>query len=131
MPYLCGLWRFANAYLFLTKCEVIMMKDVIVELLIMAFFLLIGCLLFNGRGGCFIPIYNALSEKEQNSYNKKVLFKGVGICYLVCSMSVGLMIISKLFEVVWLPYISAIVIVISVVLLNIWMCLSKNIRNYK
>ncbi|RHQ53443.1 DUF3784 domain-containing protein [Blautia sp. AF25-12LB] len=117
--------------LFLTKCEVIMMKDVIVELLIMAFFLLIGCLLFNGRGGCFIPIYNALSEKEQNSYNKKVLFKGVGICYLVCSMSVGLMIISKLFEVVWLPYISAIVIVISVVLLNIWMCLSKNIRNYK
>ena len=101
-----------------------MMKDVIVELLIMAFFLLIGCLLFNGRGGCFIPIYNALSEKEQNS-------KGVGICYLVCSMSVGLMIISKLFEVVWLPYISAIVIVISVVLLNIWMCLSKNIRNYK
>ena len=73
-----------------------MMKDVIVELLIMAFFLLIGCLLFNGRGGCFIPIYNALSEKEQNSYNKKVLFKGVGICYLVCSMSVGLMIISKL-----------------------------------
>ena len=56
-----------------------MMKDVIVELLIMAFFLLIGCLLFNGRGGCFIPIYNALSEKEQNSYNKKVLFKGVGI----------------------------------------------------
>ena len=100
-----------------------MMKDVIVELLIMAFFLLIGCLLFNGRGGCFIPIYN--------SYNKKVLFKGVGICYLVCSMSVGLMIISKLFEVVWLPYISAIVIVISVVLLNIWMCLSKNIRNYK
>lgn len=108
-----------------------MMKDVIVELLIMAFFLLIGCLLFNGRGGCFIPIYNALSEKEQNSYNKKVLFKGVGICYLVCSMSVGLMIISKLFEVVWLPYISDIVIVISVVLLNIWMCLSKNIRNYK
>lgn len=108
-----------------------MMKDVIVELLIMAFFLLIGCLLFNGRGGCFIPIYNALSEKEQNSYNKKGLFKGVGICYLVCSMSVGLMIISKLFEVVWLPYISAIVIVISVVLLNIWMCLSKNIRNYK
>ena len=108
-----------------------MMKDVIVELLIMAFFLLIGCLLFNGRGGCFIPIYNALSEKEQNSYNKKVLFKGVGICYFVCSMSVGLMIISKLFEVVWLPYISAIVIVISVVLLNIWMCLSKNIRNYK
>ena len=108
-----------------------MMKDVIVELLIMAFFLLIGCLLFNGRGGCFIPIYNALSEKEQNSYYKKVLFKGVGICYLVCSMSVGLMIISKLFEVVWLPYISAIVIVISVVLLNIWMCLSKNIRNYK
>lgn len=108
-----------------------MMKDVIVELLIMAFFLLIGCLLFNGRGGCFIPIYNALSEKEQNSYNKKALFKGVGICYLVCSMSVGLMIISKLFEVVWLPYISAIVIVISVVLLNIWMCLSKNIRNYK
>ena len=108
-----------------------MMKDVIVEILIMAFFLLIGCLLFNGRGGCFIPIYNALSEKEQNSYNKKVLFKGVCICYLVCSMSVGLMIISKLFEVVWLPYISAIVIVISVVLLNIWMCLSKNIRNYK
>ena len=44
-----------------------MMKDVIVELLIMAFFLLIGCLLFNGRGGCFIPIYNALSEKEQNT----------------------------------------------------------------
>ena len=108
-----------------------MMKDVIVELLIMTFFLLIGCLLFNGRGGCFIPIYNALSEKEQNSYNKKVLFKGVGICYLECSMSVGLMIISKLFEIVWLPYISAIVIVISVVLLNIWMCLSKNIRNYK
>ena len=122
---------FRKRLLFLTKCEVIMMKDVIVELLIMAFFLLIGCLLFNGRGGCFIPIYNALSEKEQNSYNKKVLFKGVGICYLVCSMSVGLMIISKLFEVVWLPYISAIVIVISVVLLNIWMCLSKNIRNYK
>ena len=52
-----------------------MMKDVIVELLIMAFFLLIGCLLFNGRGGCFIPIYNAISEKEQNSYTKKVLFK--------------------------------------------------------
>lgn len=50
---------------------------------------------------------------------------------MACSMSVGLMIISKLFEVVWLPYISAIVIVISVVLLNIWMCLSKNIRNYK
>ena len=106
-----------------------MMKDVIVELLIMAFFLLIGCLLFNGRGGCFIPIYNSLSEKnEEIAITKKVLFKGVGICYLVCSMSVGLMIISKLFEVVWLPYISAIVIVISVVLLNIWMCLSKNIR---
>ena len=49
-----------------------MMKDVIVELLIMAFFLLIGCLLFNGRGGCFIPIYNALSEKEQNSYKCKM-----------------------------------------------------------
>ena len=50
---------------------------------------------------------------------------------MLFGMFVGLMIISKLFEVVWLPYISAIVIVISVVLLNIWMCLSKNIRNYK
>ena len=53
-----------------------MMKDVIVELLIMAFFLLIGCLLFNGRGGCFIPIYNALSEKEQNvGFDRIILFK--------------------------------------------------------
>ena len=42
-----------------------MMKDVIVELLIMAFFLLIGCLLFNGRGGCFrIAITRKCFSKE-------------------------------------------------------------------
>ena len=106
-----------------------MMRNVIIEILVMLFFLLTSCVLFTGKGGCFIPIYNALPEKEQNIYNKKVLFKGVGICYLVCSMSAGLMIFSKLFEIVWLPYISAIVIVVNVILLNIWMCLSKNIRN--
>ncbi|MCI9176049.1 MAG: DUF3784 domain-containing protein [Lachnospiraceae bacterium] len=106
-----------------------MMRDIIVEVIVMLLFLIMGCLLFSGRGGWFIPIYNSLSEREQNSYNKKTLFKGVGICYFVCSISAGLMIVSKVFGIAWLPYVSAIVIVISVVLLNIWMCLSKNVRN--
>lgn len=108
-----------------------MMRDVIVELIVMLLFFIMGCLLVSGRGGCFIPIYNSLSEEEQNNYNKKIFFKGVGICYFVCSMSAGLMLISKKVGITWLPYVSAIVIVISVVLLNVWMCLSKNVRNVK
>ncbi len=104
------------------------MKNIIIELVVMLLLFILGSILFCGRGGWFIPIYNALSKKEQDSYNKGVLFKAVGICYYVCSVAVALIIISEIFMIKWLPYLSTIIIILDVVILNVWMCMSKTLR---
>lgn len=104
------------------------MQNIIIEFGVMLLTFVMGSILFCGRGGLLIPIYNALSEKEKDSYNKKALFKAVGICYYVCSLAAVLMIISEIFKIEWLPYLSTTIIILDVVILNIWMCVSKNSR---
>jgi len=47
-------------------------------------FLIVGVFLFNGKGGWLIAGYNTMTKEEKEQYNKKKLFRAVGIVCIVC-----------------------------------------------
>jgi len=104
------------------------MPNILIGLLIMLFFIIMGVVLLNGRGGWFIPMYNVLPKKEQNTYNKKILFKGWGIWCLFASAAIGMAVVGKIVEKDWLENCSIISLLLSIVILGIWEFASKTLR---
>ena len=106
-----------------------MMERYIIEWCVLVYLVVISILLYTGKGGLFIAIYNALSRQEQDKYNKKVFYKGIARFYAVCAMATLIGFLGDFFKYTFLFYLTLVIVLLAVVVLNLWMAFSKNLKN--
>lgn len=100
----------------------------IIEIMIIILFIVLGIVLYNGKGAFLIAGYNMLPKEEKEKYDEKALCRFIGISMFVLTIPLILFIVGDKLAATWLFIVGSILLIGYIIFMLVYLNTSNRLK---